>query len=579
MNLDRNLIRLLKEEKQPFILSGLFGSLGALLLICQAWALGGIIEQVFKAPGNINGILHLAQLFVLFSILRMLMNWSGNQASKRGTLLIRKKLSRRLAGAVADLGPAFARSEQSGRLVTTLLKGVESVDAYFSQYIPQLFLALVTPLMILAAVFPSDWIAGTIMVVTAPFIPFFMIVIGKSASAATEKQWTTMSRMSGYFLDMLEGLTTLKLFAQAKARRNGIEDASDTFRRSTMKVLKIAFLSSLTLELVGTIGIALTAVSIGLRLSSGTMPFRPAVFILLLIPDFYLTLRQLGTKFHAGMEGGAASKEIHAILDRASGQSKNPGSLDLKAETASSEPIVIDNLSYTFPDSPIPALDGVGCTLRPGTVTALTGPSGAGKSTFMNLLLRFIAPDSGSLSLGTVSIDKYEQEAWYRNIAWVPQHPFLFNATIRENLLMAKPGADAEQIDTALRQAGLLEMVKSLPEGLDTMIGEQGARLSGGEAQRLSLARAFLKDAPILLLDEPTSHTDPILETRLRSAMAELMRGRTVVMIAHRLESIRSADSIVVLDRGRIIQSGTHEELSVVDGFYRRAVISSMEAA
>jgi ATP-binding cassette subfamily C protein CydD len=579
MNLDRNLIRLLKEEKRPFILSSLFGSMGALLLICQAWVLGGIIEQVFKSAGSSNGIVSLTALFALFSILRMLINWAGNQAAKRGTLLIRKKLSRRLAETVADLGPAFTNSEQSGRLVTTMLKGVESVDAYFSQYIPQLFLALVTPVVILAAIFPSDWIAGTIMVVTAPLIPFFMIVIGRSASAATEKQWTTMSRMSGYFLDMLQGLTTLKLFAQEKARRDGIEEASENFRRSTMKVLKIAFLSSLTLELVGTIGIAVVAVSIGLRLTSGAMPFRPAVFTLLLIPDFYLTLRQLGTKFHAGMEGITASKEIHGILDRGSDLQRLPGKLDLQPGTASSQPIIVENLSFTFPGSARPAIDGISCTLSPGTVTALTGPSGAGKSTFLNLLLRFIEPGTGSLKLGSVPVREFGQEAWYRNIAWVPQHPFLFNTTIRENLLMARPGATNEQIEISLRQAGLLEMVNSLPEGLGTMIGEEGARLSGGEAQRLSLARAFLKDAPILLLDEPTSHTDPILEARLRTAMAELMRGRTVVMIAHRLESIRNADRILVLDGGRIIQSGTHEELSSSNGFYRLAVLSSMEAA
>ncbi|NTU58070.1 MAG: thiol reductant ABC exporter subunit CydD [Chlorobiaceae bacterium] len=578
MNLDKNLIRLLKEEKRPFILSGILGSIGALMLICQAWALGGIIEQLFKASGDGSGILPLSGLFALFSLLRMLTNWAGSQAAKRGTIRIRQKLSHRLAEAVADLGPTFARSEQSGRLVTTMLKGVESIDAYFSQYIPQLLLALVTPVLILAAVFPSDWIAGAIMVVSAPLIPFFMIVIGRSAKAATEKQWTTMSRMSGYFLDMLQGLTTLKLFAQEKTRRNGIEEASENFRRSTMKVLKIAFLSSLTLELVGTIGIAVVAVNIGLRLTSGAIPFRPAVFILLLIPDFYLTLRQLGTKFHAGMEGVTASKEMHEILDRSASLKRAAGKLDLP-KAAISRPIVLDDIGFTFPGSQKPALEAVSCTLLPGTVTALTGPSGAGKSTLMNLLLRFIEPGEGKLSLGDVPVANYCQAAWYRNIAWVPQHPFLFNATIRDNLLMARPEATYEEIETALRQAGLVEMVSSLPDGLETMIGEQGARLSGGEAQRLSLARAFLKDAPILLLDEPTSHTDPILETRLRAAMAELMRGRTVVMIAHRLESIRNADRIIVLDSGRVVQSGTHEELTATDGFYRRAVLSSMEAA
>jgi ATP-binding cassette subfamily C protein CydD len=578
MNLDRNLIGLLKEKKRPFIFSGLSGALAALMLIGQAWSLSVIIELLFRSTDGWPSLIQPVLFFALLSTLRVLLGWVGHHAAKEGTLAIRRSLSKRLSGTVAALGPSFAGSVESGRLVTTMLKGVESIDAYFSQFIPQLFLAVVTPIVILVAVFPSDWIAGAIMLGTAPLIPVFMMLIGRSASAATEKQWSTMSRMSGYFLDMLQGLSTLKLFAQEKARRDSIGEASENFRRSTMQVLKIAFLSSLTLELVGTIGMAIVAVSIGLRLTSGAIPFRPAVFTLLLIPDFYLTLRQLGTKFHAGMEGASASKEIQAILDRTP-ELPAPGSRNLSAEEVARRSIVIDRLKYSFPGSTKLALDDISCTLEPGTVTALTGPSGAGKSTLLNLLLRFIEPGDGTIRLGNQPLRDYRADAWYRHIAWVPQHPFLFNATIRENLLMAKPEATDEQIDNALRQAGLLELVESLPEGLGTMIGEEGARLSGGEAQRLSLARAFLKNAPILLLDEPTSHTDPILEARLRTAMLELMRGRTVVMIAHRLESIRKADRIIVLKHGKIVQSGTHDELADLDGFYRKAIFSSTEAA
>ncbi|NTV02095.1 MAG: thiol reductant ABC exporter subunit CydD [Chlorobiaceae bacterium] len=579
MNIDRNLIRLLNEEKRSFVLSGIAGSAGALLLVGQSWSLSTVVERIFREGGGWQAIMPFVSLFAIFSLLRLLTNQAGHQAAKRGTLGIRGLLSKRLAGTVAGLGPAFTSSEQSGRLVTTMLKGVESVDPYFSQYIPQLFTALVTPLVILAAVFPSDWIAGSILLLSAPLIPAFMIVIGKRAKVATEQQWGTMSRMSGNFLDMLQGLTTLKLFAQEKARLEGITEASESFRRSTMKVLKIAFLSSLALELVGTAGTALAAVSIGLRLSAGAMPFRPAVFILLLIPDFYLTLRQLGTKFHAGMEGVTASKEMHEILDREAASATASGITALSADEACSQPIVIEGLRYTFPGAPRPALDGISCTLAPGTVTALTGPSGAGKSTLLNLLLRFAEPQEGTLSLGRTPIDAISPDEWYRRISWVPQHPFLFNASIRENLLMARPGATGAEIDEALRQAGLLDLVRSLPEGLDTAIGEQGSRLSGGEAQRLSLARAFLKDSPILLLDEPTSNTDPILEAQLRAAIEKLMAGRTVVMIAHRLESLRNADTIIVLEEGRISQSGKHEELSSTDGFFRRALLASTEEA
>jgi ATP-binding cassette subfamily C protein CydD len=576
MNIDRNLMRLLAEEKRPFIFSGLSGAAGALMLVAQAWVLSGIIEIVFRKAPAWQEILPLVGLFALFSMLRVLFGWASHHEAKKGTLAIRKTLTERLSGTVAALGPSFTRSEQSGRIVTTLLKGVESVDAWYSQYIPQLFLSLIVPVVILVAIFPTDWLSGLILVLTAPLIPVFMILIGKRASSATEKQWNTMSRMSGNFLDMLQGLSTLKLFAQSKTRRDSIAEASENFRRSTMQVLKIAFLSSLTLELVGTLGTAVVAVSIGVRMLGGHLSFRPGFFALLLVPDFYLTLRQLGTKFHAGMEGVTASKEMHEILDRTK-EIPEAGSLDLTAGELAWRPIVIEGLGYRFPGSDKPALNGVSLTIEPGTVTALTGPSGAGKSTLLNLLLRFIEPAEGAISLGSRRAREYSLDSWYRQIAWVPQHPFLFNATIRENLQMARHDATDKDIDIALKQAGLFDMVRSLPEGLETMIGEQGARLSGGEAQRLSLARAFLKDAPMLLLDEPTSHTDPILEAQLRKAMTELMRGRTVVMIAHRLESIRNADRIVVLDGGRLVQSGTHDELMADGGFYRQAMYSSME--
>jgi ATP-binding cassette subfamily C protein CydD len=399
-----------------------------------------------------------------------------------------------------------------------------------------------------------------------------MILIGKSASAMTEKQWKTMSRMSGFFLDVLQGLPTLKLFAQSKRQHDAIEESGESFRHATMRVLKVAFLSSLTLELVGTIGMAIIAVGVGLRLMGGKLTFQHALFVLILTPDFYLPLRQLGTKFHAGMEGVSASKEIFAILDQSTPAPVQQAAFAVH-ESAGKRPIVFASISYTYPGSSRPALEGINATIPAGKTTAIIGPSGAGKSTLINLLLRFQVPSEGSITIDGNPIHAIPLEAWHRQISWVPQHPYLFNATLRENILLARPEASAEEMESALKKTGLTTFIGSLPQGLETMIGEEGARLSGGEAQRVALARAFLKNAPLLVLDEPTSHTDPELEAALRSSIQELMKGRTTIIIAHRLETIRSAEQIIVVSEGKITQCGTHEELIANGGFYHDSLL------
>ncbi len=576
MNFDRRLFQLLKEERAPFILSVISGCVASGLLIAQAFYLSKVIDSAFIQKIGIEKLVPLLCFFALFSILRMVFNWISHTEANRGTLAIREKIFSRLIDSVGVLGPIYTRSVQSGRLSTTLMKGVEALDAYFSQYIPQIFFALFTPLLIVCTIFPGDPISGGILLASAPLIPLFMIVIGKSASAMTEKQWKTMSRMSGYFLDVLQGLPTLKLFAQSRSQRASIEKTGETFRHATMQVLKIAFLSSLTLELVGTIGIAIIAVGIGLRIMDGKLAFQHALFVLLLIPDFYLPLRQLGTKFHAGMEGVSASKEIFAVLDQIAPASKHKTGEILK-DTAGTCPILFTNLSYTYQGSSRPALDGINITITEGKTTAIIGPSGSGKSTIINLLLCFQKPGEGSICINGRSIHDIPLMQWHRQISWVPQHPYLFNASLKDNILLAKPDASEHEMSAALSKTGLASFVSALPNGLETMIGEQGSRLSGGEAQRVALARAFLKNAPLLILDEPTSHTDPELEAVLRSSIKELMKGRTTVIIAHRLETIQSADQIIVISQGKITQCGTHHELFSNGGFYHDALLLQQE--
>ena len=578
MNIDRRLFQLLKEERAPFIISLISGVIASGLLIAQAFYLSKIIDSAFIQKIGLEKLLPLLSFFAFFSLLRMAFNWASHSEANRGTIAIREKIFSRLIERVGALGPIYTRSVQSGRLSTTLLKGVEALDAYYSQYIPQIFFALFTPLLIVCTIFPADPISGWILLASAPLIPFFMIVIGKSASAMTEKQWKTMSRMSGYFLDVLQGLPTLKLFAQSRSQRASIEKTGETFRHATMRVLKIAFLSSLTLELVGTIGIAIVAVGIGLRMMDGKLTFQHALFVLVLTPDFYLPLRQLGTKFHAGMEGVSASKEIFAILDQNSGAGENKNGL-IKQDSAGTYPILCSNLSFTYPDASLPAIDGINFIIPESKTTAIIGPSGSGKSTMINLLLRFLEPGAGSITINNSPIHAIPLEQWHRQISWVPQHPYLFNASLKENILLARPDASEVEMNAALRKTGLASFVNSLPDGLYTMIGEQGSRLSGGEAQRVALARAFLKNAPLLILDEPTSHTDPELEAALRNSMEELMKGRTTVIIAHRLETIRSADQIVVFSQGKITQCGTHDELFTAGGFYHDALLLQQESA
>ncbi len=572
MNIDRRLFQLLKEERTPFIFSIISGILAAGMLIAQAYYLSQVIDSAFIQKSGVERLLLPLALFALFSTLRMVFNWFSHTEANRGTLIIREKVFTRLINTVGSLGPIYAKSVQSGRLSTTILKGVEALDAYYSQYIPQIFFALFTPLLIAGTILPSDPISGGILLITAPLIPLFMILIGKSARAMTEKQWKTMSRMNGFFLDVLQGLPTLKLFAQSKRQHDAIEESGESFRHATMRVLKVAFLSSLTLELVGTIGMAIIAVGIGLRLMGGKLTFQQALFVLILTPDFYLPLRQLGTKFHAGMEGISASKEIFAILDKSLPASV-PEPIFALQESTGKKPILFTDVTYTYPDGSRPALKGINATIPAGKTTAIIGPSGAGKSTLINLLLRFQEPGEGGITIDGKPIHAVPLEAWHKQISWVPQHPYLFNATLRANILLARPEASAEEMEIALKKTGLTTFVAALPQGLETMIGEQGARLSGGEAQRVALARAFLKNAPLLVLDEPTSHTDPELEAALRSSIQELMKGRTTVIIAHRLETIRSAEQIIVVSQGKITQCGTHEELLAAGGFYQDSLL------
>jgi ATP-binding cassette subfamily C protein CydD len=367
----------------------------------------------------------------------------------------------------------------------------------------------------------------------------------------------------------LQGLTTLKVFGRSAAESEKVAAASEEFRARTMKVLRYAFLSGFVLEFMTAAAIGLVAATLGVRVISGNMPFEAAFLVLLLAPEFYKPLRELGVHRHAGMEGSAAAERIFEILSTP---------VPVRQGSATQEPITdgiaiaFSGVGYTYPASDHAALSDLTLTLEAGTRTALVGRSGAGKSTLVNLLMRFVDPDSGTISANGAEITSLPAKTWREYVALVPQRPHLFYGSVLENISLARPEASREEVEMAAELAGAAEFIRRLPDGYSTQIGERGARLSGGEAQRIAIARAFLKDAPVLVLDEPTSSLDPESERLIQSALDRLARDRTVLVIAHRLNTVYEADTIAVLDDGRLVETGTHRELIQRGGLYSSLV-------
>ncbi len=550
----RRLLTLARSSRSMLLLTVALGWGAGLLTILQAWFLARVVNQVFLGGQTLADVLPLLGVLLLALVIKSLFVWGADVSANAVAQAVKADLRARLLRHLSTLGPAFTGGERTGELSTAAVEGIEQLDAYFSQYLPAIVLAASIPLTILLLVFPIDWLTGVVFFLTAPLIPFFMILIGRAGEALTKRQYGSLGRLSSHFFDVLQGLTTLKLLGQAKGQAQVIGEFSTRYRDVTMQVLRVTFLSALALEFLATLSTAIVAVEIGFRLLYRNLEFLPAFFILVLAPDFYQPLRTLGLRFHAGMSGVTAATRIYEILDIPLPQASSAGVVNLPEQAVSLRQagIIFKAVSYTYPNRETPALEKISLHLPPGKLTALVGPSGAGKSTLASLLLRFIAPQEGQILLDETSLDSLPPDTWREQIAWVPQNPYLFSDTLSANLRLARPAASNAELLTACQQAGLEEFIDSLPDGLATRIGERGARLSGGQAQRMALARAFLKDAPFLLLDEPTSSLDPVLEASLEASVRKLTKGRTVLVIAHRLATIRRADQVIALENGRV---------------------------
>ncbi len=533
---------------RPYLISTVaFGALTAAAVVVQALALAKVAALVFLDGADLPAVVGTLSLFAVAVLTRALLTWLRAAFAQRGATAVTSQLRRRLAEKLLRVGPMRLGQVRAGSLAVAVGHGVDALEPFFARYLPQLVLGALVPLVIVVWVARLDWVSAVVFIVTVPLIPLFVVLIGTLADRRTSRRWNSLQRLGGYFLDVLEGITTLKVFGRADDRLSTIRGISESYREETMGTLRIAFLSALALELLAAISTALVAVTIGLRLLAGTLGFESGLGILILAPEVYLPLRRIGTEFHAAKEGIAAAGSIFGVLDL-----PEPRRGTMPAPAPAPAPIRFNAVTFRYPDRDEPALDDVSFAIEPRTRLAIVGRSGSGKSTIVSLLLRFLEPSSGRITAGGIDLAGIDPDEWRSAIAWVPQDPTIFAGTIGDNVRFGSSGASRTEIAQALRHAGLGDFA----DALDTDVGERGALLSAGQRRRLGLARAFVRDAPLLIADEPTANLDLDTQEDIRAALDRLAEQRTVVTVVHRPVLAADADLVVRLEQGRIVEVG-----------------------
>ncbi|MFE2494261.1 thiol reductant ABC exporter subunit CydD [Streptomyces scopuliridis] len=546
--IDPRLLRYARATRFFLAAVVVLGVAGAGLVIAQAMLIAEVVVGAFQRGFDGSDLRTPLLLLVAVAAGRGLVSWLTELAAHRASAAVKSELRGRLLERAAELGPGWLSGQRIGSLVALATRGVDALDDYFARYLPQLGLAVVVPVAVLARIVTEDWVSAAIIVVTLPLIPLFMVLIGWATQARMDRQWRLLSRLSGHFLDVVAGLPTLKVFGRAKAQAESIRTITSEYRQATLRTLRIAFLSSFALELLATLSVALVAVTIGMRLVHGELDLYTGLVVLVLAPEAYLPIRQVGAQYHAAAEGLSAAEEIFTVLETevpAGGSAEVPDALRLE----------LDGVTVRHQGRTEPSLDAATLTVEPGETVALVGPSGIGKTTLLNVLLGFAVPDEGRVRVDGRDLTSLDPARWRERIAWVPQRPYLFAGTIAENVRLARPDADDAAVRDALRDAGAYDFVAALPDGPDTALGEDGAGLSAGQRQRLALARAFLADRPLLLLDEPTAALDGETEAGIVEAVRRLAVGRTVLLVVHRPALLAVADRVVTLaERARPLE-------------------------
>ena len=546
--LDPRLLRYAHGSRGSIGASVVLGSCQALLIIAQAWLIAHVAAESLAHRRGLAQLEPALGALLAVVLARGAVAWASQTVAVRAG--VRAKSQLRGAVLARAAGMAARGDERGGAARVAILasRGLDGLDEYFSTYLPAVLLAAIVPACIVVAVLADDWISGAILAATLPLIPLFMALVGAATGAQTAQRMASLQRLAGHFLDLVAGLPTLKIFGRARAQVETITAVSERYRADTVATLRLSFLSSLVLELVASISVALVAVAIAIRLLDGTLAFRAGLFALILAPEAYLPVRRLGASYHASADGVAAAEQAFSLIE-----APQPARAPAQASPdPSKETLALEDVRVTYPGRTEPAVAELSLRLDPGEVLGLAGQSGCGKSTTLAVILGLVRPDRGSARVGTSEIGALDLSSWHERLAWVPQRPHLFRASVLENVRLGRPQASEAEVLAVLESVGLLAVVSELRDGVHTLLGERGAGLSAGERRRLALARALLRDAPLLLLDEPTAGLDADTERTVLASLAQALRGRSALIVAHRPALFELCDSVVHLDRPQV---------------------------
>jgi ATP-binding cassette, subfamily C, bacterial CydD len=544
---------------------------GAIIII-QAYFLADAISSLFGGDLFANVMKKLVIFFLALVVRQLLTVWKRNIAyhfAARTSKELRESLLQKLF----QLGPRFVKKEGSGQTVTLVMEGIMKFRRYLEIILPKIMNSAIIPAMICIFVFFVNIRSAVILALAIPILIAFMILLGLAAKRMADRQYKSYQMLSNHFVDSLRGLETLKYLGLSRQHINKIKLVSEKYRQATMGTLRIAFLSSFALDFFTMLSIATVAVFLGLDLINGKMELQRALTILILAPEYFLPIREVGADYHATLDGKEAGKKIQEILDKESLQQKQePIPLWKPTSTFS-----VDGVSVYLPDSDRPALQDIQFSVSGTKKIGIIGASGAGKSTLIDLLSGFLTPSSGEFQVNGKKLTTLSQVDWQNQITYIPQHPYIFHDTVLNNIRFYNPKATEKEVEKAAERAGLSEVIQSLPKGFETIIGEGGRSLSGGQEQRIALARAFLGNRPIIMLDEPTAHLDIETEYELKETMLQLFNGKLVFFATHRLHWMLDMDLIIVIDQGKIVEIGTHEQLIGQKSTYYQLVKTQME--